>query len=82
MPTTETPTVHHGAAERTSTLKVACSSCNLRELCLPLGLTGHELERLDKLVATRRNVRRGDTLFRAGEPFQSLYAVRTGLVAP
>jgi len=59
-------------------LKVACSSCNLRELCLPVGLSSGDLEQLDELVATRRQVSRGDTLFRSGDPFQSLYAVRTG----
>ncbi|WP_051049328.1 cyclic nucleotide-binding domain-containing protein, partial [Ideonella sp. B508-1] len=58
--------------------KVACSSCNLRELCLPVGLARPDLERLDALVATRRSVARGDMLFRAGDAFQSLYAVRTG----
>ena len=71
------------AATETSKLrlepfKVACSSCNLRELCLPVGLKRENLERLDDLVASRRNVARGDTLFRAGEVFQSLFAVRTG----
>ena len=60
------------------TFKVACSSCNLRELCLPVGLARPDLERLDSLVATRRSVSRGDTLFRSGDAFQSLYAVRTG----
>ncbi|HEX5687504.1 MAG TPA: helix-turn-helix domain-containing protein [Ideonella sp.] len=59
-------------------LKVACSSCNLRELCLPLGLQGPDLERLDALVANRRRVRRGGALFHAGDPFVGLYAVRTG----
>ncbi len=59
-------------------LKVACSSCNLRELCLPVGLHSDDLAQLDKLVATRRQVNRGDTLFRSGDSFQSLYAVRTG----
>ena len=58
--------------------KVACSSCNLRELCLPVGLNRDNLEKLDALVATRRNLARGDALFRAGDSFQSLYAVRTG----
>jgi len=58
--------------------KVACSSCNLRELCLPVGLNRDSLDRLDALVATRRTVERGNTLFRAGDSFQSLYAVRTG----
>ncbi len=58
--------------------KVACSSCNLRELCLPVGLSKSNLDQLDNLVATRRTVSRGDTLFRTGDSFQSLYAVRTG----
>ncbi len=60
------------------TLKVACSSCNLRELCLPVGLSKPNLEKLDELVASRRAVKRGEALFHAGDPFQSLYAVRTG----
>jgi CRP/FNR family transcriptional regulator, anaerobic regulatory protein len=60
------------------TFKVACSNCNLRELCLPVGLSQVNLQRLDTLVASRRNVPRGEALFRAGEKFQSLYAVRTG----
>ena len=60
------------------TLKVACSSCNLRELCLPVGFSKPNLERLDELVASRRTVKRGEALFHAGDPFHSLYAVRTG----
>jgi CRP/FNR family transcriptional regulator len=63
---------------RLEPFKVACSSCNLRELCLPVGLNRENLDRLDSLVATRRQVGRGDTLFRAGDEFQSLFAVRTG----
>jgi len=59
-------------------VKVACSSCNLRELCLPLGLSVEELDKLGKFVAPPRSIRRGDALFHAGERFASLYAVRTG----
>ena len=58
--------------------KVACSNCNLRELCMPLGLSSTELERLDGVVASRRKVKRGGLLFRNGEKFQSLFAIRTG----
>jgi CRP/FNR family transcriptional regulator len=60
------------------TIKVACSNCNLRELCMPVGLQKEEMERLDDLVATRRKVARGTPLFRNGEEFTSLYAIRTG----
>ncbi len=59
-------------------LQVACSSCNLRELCLPLGLQRADMDKLDTLVSTRRRVRRGGALFHAGDPFAALYAVRTG----
>ena len=60
------------------TIKVACSNCNLRELCMPVGLNDAELRRVDELVASRRSIKRGAALFHNGEPFTSLYAVRTG----
>ncbi|MBC7683034.1 MAG: fumarate/nitrate reduction transcriptional regulator Fnr [Ferruginibacter sp.] len=59
-------------------IKVACSNCNLRELCMPLGLNQDELNRIDDLVAVRRKIKRGTTLFRNGETFVALYAIRTG----
>ena len=59
-------------------IKVACSSCNLRELCLPVGLSPDEMSKLDHVISTRRRVKRGSALFNAGEAFTSLYAVRSG----
>ncbi|MDO9610463.1 MAG: fumarate/nitrate reduction transcriptional regulator Fnr [Serpentinimonas sp.] len=59
-------------------LKVACSSCNLRELCLPMGLSAPEMLRLEDVVSNRRRVKRGAALFTVGEPFTALYAVRSG----
>jgi CRP/FNR family transcriptional regulator len=66
------------ASLRLEPFKVACSSCNLRELCLPVGISNQQLERLDDIVATRRAVPRGEALFHVGDAFASLYAVRTG----
>jgi CRP/FNR family transcriptional regulator len=60
------------------TIKVACSNCNLRELCMPVGLTDDQLKRIDDVVAVRRKIKRGSTLFRNGESFTSLFAIRTG----
>ena len=57
---------------------VACSNCNMRDLCLPVDLSRDEMARLDDLVATRRKVPRGAHLFTSGEPFTALFAVRTG----
>ena len=59
-------------------IKVTCSNCNLRELCMPTGLNEQQLQRLDDIVATRRKIKRGSTLFRNGEEFTALYAIRTG----
>ncbi|MDR2838916.1 MAG: fumarate/nitrate reduction transcriptional regulator Fnr [Azonexus sp.] len=59
-------------------IKTACSSCNLRELCLPYGLSLEELERLDDLVSTRRRIKRGDSLYRVGETFSAIFAIRSG----
>ena len=45
---------------------------------MPLGLNDSEMERVDEVVATRRKVARGDNLFRHGDKFNALYAIRTG----
>lgn len=60
------------------TPNVACSNCNLQELCMPLGLNKDELDRIDDMVATRRKIKRGSILFRNGEKFTNLFAIRTG----
>lgn len=59
-------------------LKTACSACNLRELCLPIELSGPEMSRLDALVNRKTVYRRGTNLYRCGEKFHSLYAIRSG----
>jgi CRP/FNR family transcriptional regulator len=59
-------------------IKTVCSTCNLRELCLPFGLSLEELERLDDLISTRRRIKRGDYLYRVGDGFDAIYAIRSG----
>lgn len=59
-------------------LKAACSNCSVLELCLPIGLSGPEVERLDTLIVQRFKVKKGAALYRTGDPLRSLYAVRIG----
>lgn len=62
-------------------LRSTCSNCNLRESCLPTGLILKEIERLEELVTgNRRRIKRGESLFRAGDRFDTLYAVRLGFL--
>ena len=59
-------------------LKLACSRCNLRELCLPISLSEDDTDRLDNLIGGGRKLKRGQHLYRAGDPFEFLFAVKRG----
>jgi CRP/FNR family transcriptional regulator len=45
---------------------------------LAYGLDNDDMDRLDQIIGRRRKVARGSTLFRIGDPFQNLYAIRLG----
>lgn len=59
-------------------MRAACSQCNLHELCLPVGMSPEEIERLDQLVGARRKIRKGQNLYRSGDAFEAIYAIRLG----
>jgi CRP/FNR family transcriptional regulator len=59
-------------------VKVSCENCGLNELCLPRGLNRTDLEKLDQVARRTRPLQKGDVLFRSGDDFHSLYAVRSG----
>jgi CRP/FNR family transcriptional regulator len=59
-------------------LQTRCSRCDIRELCLPVGLDAAALRQLDHVITTRRRVRRGEALFHTDDPFAALFAVRVG----
>lgn len=63
---------------RVAAVPTQCTTCTLREVCLPCGLPANDTYLLGEMVYTRRRVKRGDCLFRAGGGFDSLYAVRSG----
>jgi CRP/FNR family transcriptional regulator len=59
-------------------LKTRCSNCSMRELCLPVGLEPDALRQLDDLVTKRVRLKKGELLYRAGDSFTALYAIRMG----
>jgi len=61
-----------------TTLKVACGECSLRELCLPLGLGADDMRALEATVKSHRKLSKGEYLYRVGDPFHSLFAIRSG----
>ncbi|ASJ72626.1 fumarate/nitrate reduction transcriptional regulator Fnr [Granulosicoccus antarcticus] len=56
----------------------ACATCSLRTLCVPGGIPATDLAKLDNLVSMRKRIKRGEYVFRVGDDFNSLYAVRAG----
>src|SRR5690606_20822302 len=61
-------------------LRKVCSSCSLLELCLPMGLEREDVEQLDELVTPQGPLRAGEHLYRVGDDFKALYAVRSGFL--
>jgi len=61
-----------------SQLKIACSNCNLRELCLPVDLSASEMQQLEVLSHAKHAYARGDYLYRSGNKLQSLHAIHSG----
>lgn len=55
-----------------------CSDCLQQSLCMPPRLALKDAARVDAITNSIRLVRRGETLYRASNPFESIYAVRVG----
>ena len=55
-----------------------CAVCTLRGLCVPAGLDGDAIDRLDAAIRVRLRIKRKDTLYRQGDRFTALYAIRLG----
>ena len=56
-----------------------CAACGLRTLCVPAGFAPEDSQAVDHIVNSRRRIRRGEHVYRAGDTFTSLYAFRTGV---
>ena len=73
------PTVRNGVRAASRTCRpVSCSSCCLQGVCLPSGLSGEDLQDLSELTTVKRRIARGAALYRGHDPFDSLFAVRSG----
>ncbi len=60
--------------------RVSCSNCRLSSLCLPISLELNELDQIDEVILRNQPLHKGDYLYRIGDPFTSVYAVRAGCV--
>jgi CRP/FNR family transcriptional regulator len=52
----------------------------MNSLCLPISLEARELDQLDHIIQRSRPLQRDSSVYRAGETFSCVYAVRSGSV--
>ena len=57
-----------------------CLQCGLQKICFPKGLFRSDVERLEQVVDKIPTLDRGEILFKAGDKFKSLYAIKAGMV--
>jgi len=71
-------TVHFLATSKIN--ETHCGNCSLSSLCLPIALEKDDLEALDKVIKRGRPIQKGELLFKQGDPFKAIYAIRTGTI--
>ncbi|EPU6914871.1 TPA: fumarate/nitrate reduction transcriptional regulator Fnr [Pseudomonas aeruginosa] len=57
-----------------------CNNCSLASMCLPLSLNDADMGVLDDIIKRGRPLSRDDHLFRQGDAFRSIFAVRSGIL--
>ncbi len=61
-------------------IQASCTNCNLKGLCLPLAMDVKDIDRLNNIIQRGRPIQSGEHLYRAGDSFTSIYAVRSGSI--
>lgn len=75
---TDTMPDHPETAAAVSTLGTACCTCQLSLACVPCGLAGIHRQPHPVMLFCRHRLLAGEILYRKGEPFHSVHAVRSG----
>lgn len=70
--------VGKGVPITVSSISSSCADCSMQELCLPAPVSDEDLNRLETIMSKRTRVARGEALYRAGDVFSSLFAIRLG----
>ncbi|SFB35683.1 fumarate/nitrate reduction transcriptional regulator Fnr [Azotobacter beijerinckii] len=57
---------------------IRCQDCSLAALCLPISLNFEDIDALNEIVKRGKPIKKGEFLFRQGDGFGSVFAVRSG----
>lgn len=59
-------------------MTLSCKACALSRICLPANLTSDEIEQIEDNIVSSAKIKKGKTLYTAGEAFSGLYAIKSG----
>jgi CRP/FNR family transcriptional regulator len=62
----------------THDFQISCGNCRLSGICLPFSLESQDIEQLDNIIQRSKPIQKSQHLFREGDEFESVYAVRSG----
>lgn len=77
--TADQPTLTRDAANEACT-PIACKDCGIFGLCREVNGAEVDLSLPETIVRNRRLLKRGDVLYRVGEPHRAIFAIRSGSV--
>ncbi|WP_029935454.1 fumarate/nitrate reduction transcriptional regulator Fnr [Thiomicrospira pelophila] len=66
--------------ELKNAFNIGCPNCGLQKICFPTGLMRADITRLDSIVERKSPLHKGDHLYRFGESFDSVFAIKAGVV--
>jgi CRP/FNR family transcriptional regulator, anaerobic regulatory protein len=58
--------------------QINCGNCRLNSICLPLALESDDIQQLDDIIQRSKPLQKNQHLYREGDDFQSVFAVRSG----
>ena len=58
--------------------QVSCGNCRLASICLPLALEAEDINKLDDIIQRGKPLQKNEHIYREGDEFNSVFAVRSG----
>jgi len=61
-------------------IQSSCADCNLKGLCLPIAMDIKDIDKVDDIIRRSRPIQPGEHIYRTGDEFNSIFAVRSGSI--
>ena len=61
-------------------IQASCADCNLKGLCLPIAMDIKDIDKVDEVIRRSRPIQPGEHIYRTGDAFSSVFAVRSGSI--